>query len=115
MIPILTVQPLVENAIKHGVSPKMGPCRVIVKAEDVMTGLRISVQDTGVGFGKTQKSSSKGIGIGLDNVRRRLLLSCGPEANLDIRTSIDGTTVSFVVPYGMAEHVLASEVSRMPA
>ena len=47
MIPILTVQPLVENAVKHGVTPKMGPCRVIVKAEDIVTGLRISVQDTG--------------------------------------------------------------------
>lgn len=115
MIPILTVQPLVENAVKHGVAPKAGPCRVIVKAEDVSTGLRISVQDMGLGLGKTQKSSSKGIGIGLENVRRRLLLSCGPDAALEIRTNSDGTTVSFVVPYGMAEHVLASQGARMPA
>jgi signal transduction histidine kinase len=115
MIPILTVQPLVENAVKHGVTPKMGPCQVTVRAEEVPGGLRISVQDTGVGFVTNQKSSARGIGIGLENVRRRLLLSCGPAAELDIRSSVDGTTVSFVVPYGMAEHALATEVSRVPA
>ncbi len=58
MIPILTVQPLVENAVKHGVTPKIGPCRVVVKAEDAAGGLHITVQDTGVGFGSSQKSSS---------------------------------------------------------
>lgn len=116
MIPILTVQPLVENAVKHGVTPKTGPCRVVVKAEDILGGLRITVQDTGVGFGTSQKSSSGGIGIGLDNVRRRLLLSCGPTAELQIRTSEEGTTVSFVVPYGTtADHMLSTQASRIPA
>jgi two-component sensor histidine kinase len=115
MIPILTVQPLVENAIKHGVTPKAGPCRVVVKAEDVAGGLRITVQDTGVGFGTKQKPPSGGIGIGLDNVRRRLVLSCGPAAELQIRTSEGGTTVSFLVPYGIANHVSSTQVSRVPA
>lgn len=113
-IPILTVQPLVENAVKHGVTPKAGPCRVIVKAEEVDAGLRISVQDTGVGFGNNRAPSSKGIGIGLENVRRRLLLSCGPDAELHVQTGEDGTIVSFIVPYRAADH-MAPHAARVPA
>jgi LytS/YehU family sensor histidine kinase len=114
-IPILTIQPLVENAVKHGVTPKAGPCRVIVKAEVIAGHMRICVEDTGVGFDKSPRPSSGGIGIGLENVRRRLLLSYGPEAELEIRTDRDGTIVSFVVPYGTAGHVIATQVSRVPA
>lgn len=98
MIPILSIQPLVENAVKHGVALKTGPCRVSVTAEEGPDGLRIMVQDTGAGFAASRERSEKGAGVGLENVRRRLVLSYGSVADLRIQTGQDGTTVTFVVP-----------------
>jgi two-component system LytT family sensor kinase len=115
MIPILTIQPLVENAVKHGVAPKAGPCRVIVRAEEVPAGFRISVQDTGVGFAKKRTQSRPGMGLGLDNVRRRLALSYGVSTDFQIETDENGTKVSFVVPHPTTEHLAAMQHSRVPA
>ncbi len=98
LIPILSIQPLVENAVKHGVARKQGRGRVSVKAEKVPAGLRVTVEDTGVGFERSQTRPQDGAGLGLENVRRRLALCYGPAAELTIQSSGAGTTVSFLVP-----------------
>jgi hypothetical protein len=98
LIPILSIQPLVENAVKHGVARKQGRGRVSVKAEKVPAGLRVTVEDTGVGFERSQTRPQDGAGLGLENVRRRLALCYGPSAELTIQSSGAGTTVSFLVP-----------------
>lgn len=98
LIPILSVQPLVENAVKHGIAPKHGRGRVSVRANEGAAGLRITVEDTGVGFEQSQKGSPMGTGVGLENVRRRLALSYGPAADLQIQSAATGTTVTFLVP-----------------
>jgi LytS/YehU family sensor histidine kinase len=98
LIPVLSIQPLVENAVKHGVGAKQGGGRVSVRAEKVPAGLRITVEDTGVGFKRSQTQSQDGSGLGLENVRRRLALCYGSSARLQIQSSGAGTAVSFLVP-----------------
>ncbi len=93
-IPILSIQPLVENAVKHGISPQPGGGLIGLEARVDSCGvLRITVKDTGAGF----PSGPKG-GVGLDNVVRRLQLCYGAEAQLDIHSDNDGSVVSFTIP-----------------
>jgi two-component system, LytTR family, sensor kinase len=98
MIPILSIQPLVENAVKHGVAAQAGPGRVSVLAEKTDEGVRITVADTGPGFEQSRGNSQGGTGVGLENVRRRLTLCYGPAASLAITSSSSGTTVTFLIP-----------------
>ncbi len=98
MIPILSIQPLVENAVKHGISEKSGGGRVSLRADRDSQGLRVTVQDTGIGFEQSSKRPGDGASVGLENVRRRLILCHGPEADLHIRSNSSGTSVSFFLP-----------------
>jgi len=94
-IPILSIQPLVENAVKHGISakPEAGWLRLQVRAgTDAIT---VSVEDSG---GGAQPESRPGTGVGLANVIRRLELCYGPEAAVHFRTGPDGTRVEFRIP-----------------
>jgi len=65
--PPLVIQTLVENALKHGVEPKVGPVTVRMAAEAVSDGVDVRVEDDGVGLGELQ-----GQGVGLQNIRERL-------------------------------------------
>jgi two-component system LytT family sensor kinase len=97
-IPILSIQPLVENAVKHGIAPQASGGLVRVEARMDPTGnLTVSIRDTGRGF-----SNSKGAGVGLENVRRRLELGFGGEARLEIRSSGAGSEVSLTIPAAAA-------------
>jgi len=98
MIPTLSIQPLVENAVKHGIAAKEGPGQVRLIAEQGGLGLRITVEDTGVGFEESSKRSDKGAGVGLENVRRRLSLCYGTAAALEIRSTSAGSVVTFLIP-----------------
>jgi two-component system, LytTR family, sensor kinase len=98
MIPILSIQPLVENAVKHGIAAKAGCGRVSVTVSTIASGLCVSVVDTGLGFEESSRHTHEGAGVGLENVRRRLALYYGPAADLTIRSTGDGTTVSFLIP-----------------
>ncbi len=98
LIPILSVQPLVENAVKHGIASKQGGGRVQLKIEEVPSGLLIAIEDTGSGFPAQTQAGHGGLGVGLANVRRRLSLCYGPAAELHIGSSSAGTKVWFLVP-----------------
>ncbi len=98
MIPILSIQPLVENAVKHGISEKSGGGMVSLRAEKTVEGLRVTVEDTGIGFELSRKQRRGGAGVALENVRRRLVLCNGPAADLQIRSNNEGTAVSFLLP-----------------
>jgi LytS/YehU family sensor histidine kinase len=94
-IPILSVQPLVENAVKHGIAPKAVGGVVRIEARVDAEALHVTVRDTGAGF---QSDTGVRNGVGLENVARRLELCYGPEAQLDIRSDAKGSAVSLVIP-----------------
>ncbi len=93
-VPTMILQPLVENAVKHGISPKVGVGTIRIEAAREDDWLRISVRDDGVGFeggGRT--------GIGLGNVRERLTVAYETQGALEIESSPgEGTTVSVRIP-----------------
>ncbi len=104
-IPVLSIQPLVENAVKHGIAPSPEGGLVRIEARRTAAGaLHIRVHDTGVGFANTGAG-----GIGLENVTRRLELCYGPEARLDIRSGADGTEVSLAIPAATMQLVPLAE------
>lgn len=97
-IPAFTIQPLVENAVKHGVASKSAGGKVCVSADETPEGVRVTVQDTGSGFKERRQKEAQGAGVGLQNVRHRLLLCYGPAANLEVQSSSAGTIVTFLIP-----------------
>jgi hypothetical protein len=96
MIPILSIQPLVENAIKHGISAKPGSGLLCLRASMLDDELRITVEDTGAGM--SNGGSKSGAGVGLANLKRRLQLCFGPDADLSIDSGPQGTKVQFAIP-----------------
>jgi two-component system LytT family sensor kinase len=101
-IPILSVQPLVENAVKHGIAPHPAGGSVRLVARLAASGLHILVADSGAGLGTADADSKAGAGMGLQNVARRLTLTYGPGADLKIDSGPAGTIVSFTVPVAEA-------------
>jgi two-component system sensor histidine kinase LytS len=95
-IPILSIQPLVENAVKHGIAPEARGGLVRVEAHIADGGvLTVTVRDTGSGFRESQDGRE---GVGLENVRRRLELSYAGEASLSIRSGPGGSDVTMAIP-----------------
>jgi two-component system LytT family sensor kinase len=113
-IPSLIVQPLVENAIKHGVAPARHGGRVAVAAKVDDSAVRITVTNTGAPFRRELTPAS---GIGLRNVERRLECYYGRAASLRILTSPSGETIAeLTIPVNDAvetdEPVLAARNPR---
>ena len=78
-VPPMLLQPLVENAIKHGLEPKMEGGEVALSAKRIGSKIAITVADTGLGF---QNSTSNG--IGLKNVRERVKQLYGDAGSVSI-------------------------------
>ena len=97
--PPLMLISLVENAVKHGVEPKIGPVHVAVSARRLDDGrVEVSVADDGAGFGVASDASA-GSGIGLANIRERLRQMHGERAALALRARPEGGVVaSLTVP-----------------
>ncbi|HWQ52992.1 MAG TPA: histidine kinase [Bryobacteraceae bacterium] len=105
LIPVLSVQPLVENAVKYGVASHAGFGRVRLSAHAAGESVTVRVENTPGTHGRVAAHS--GFGLGLANVRRRLKLCFGPEADVTVRHEDDRTVVEFSVPF---EHRAAAEV-----
>lgn len=97
LLPSLILQPLVENAVKHGISPKVGGGRVTIEARIDDGDLRLAVRDTGVGLGNQGAIFEHG--VGLRNVRDRLLRLYGADYAPEVvsRPGV-GTTVTLRIP-----------------
>jgi two-component system LytT family sensor kinase len=93
-IPVLSIQPLVENAVKHGVSPRMGPGYVRIQARCDGEALRITVENSGSGSAEP----APGMGVGLNNVRRRIEICYGSGADLTLAVRPDQSTVELRLP-----------------
>ena len=108
MIPILSLQPLVENAVKHGVAMKGGPGRVAVRAHCTDGFLRVTIEDKSLGVAGSNAAPHDGFGLGLANVRRRLKLSYGPESELEVAYGTTGSMVTLVIPSRLRDVKVAS-------
>jgi two-component system LytT family sensor kinase len=98
-VPPLLLQPIVENAVKHGVAASAGPGRVSLRGRRADGHLLLEVEDDGPGVGPAP-SPGNGSGLGLQNVRERLHGLYGQEARLETssRGGRGGTTVHIVIP-----------------
>ena len=95
-VPALTVQPLVENAIKHGVRiRKEGVVTVRTKKTD--NGHEVVISDNGCGFDTTQQLGTDKTHIGIRNVEERVRIMCGGSVSIESRLD-EGTTVTIRIP-----------------
>ncbi|MRW91545.1 sensor histidine kinase [Duganella sp. FT80W] len=93
--PVMMLQILIENAIKHGLEPKIDGGRIDLRASVENQMLQVDVIDDGIGF-----NHFAGDGLGLANVRERLRIQYGNRAQLVIEAPLTGgTRASIRVPY----------------
>jgi len=93
-MPALLMQPLVENALKHGVGSKPGPARLEVKSQLEMGKLCLEVLDDGVGWDGTGTQR-----VGMNNTRARLQQMYGNQHTLSVnKLSIGGTSIRITIP-----------------
>lgn len=92
-IPVLSLQPLVENAVKHGVANREGPGYVRIRAGLHANELHILVENSG----GESPASAEGAGIALANVRRRLEICYGSGAALDLTFAQDKATAKITI------------------
>ena len=89
-LPPLLLQPLVENAIKHGIAPAKHGGEVVLSARGEMSAgqpfLLLQVQDTGAGASEMELARGRRRGVGLSNIEERLRSYCGLAASLRLET-----------------------------
>ncbi|WP_162523534.1 sensor histidine kinase [Calorimonas adulescens] len=94
-VPKFILQPLVENAIIHGIEPKKGPGRISIKGMFEGKFIKIVIKDDGVGMSTTEKEE----GIGIRNVRERIRLKYGEAYGLLFESKPgEGTNVTVLLP-----------------
>jgi LytS/YehU family sensor histidine kinase len=102
LVPQLLLQPLVENAVRHGIAPRESGGSVAVHADEANGRLRVIVEDDGVGMGNAPPAQS-GSGLGLGGVQSRLAHLYGTDHRLDITPcSPSGTRITIEIPYRTA-------------
>ncbi len=110
VIPFLSLQPLVENAVRHGLEAKEGPGHISITAEDSGAFAEVTIEDDGVGMDPAQLQSmlaghSDGDHVGLRNVDARLRQVYGDEHGLVIETAPgEGTLITMRVPKSQPGH-----------
>ncbi len=93
-LPPLTLQPIVENAVKHGMDPDSEPLHIFVRTRETDSGSVITVEDTGSGFEPTDDSEPH---IALNNIRQRLEMMCRGKLTITPREG-GGTVVKVTIP-----------------
>lgn len=95
-LPTLLLQPLVENAVKHGLAPTRAGGTLRISATDYVDRLKIVVEDTGLGFDPAARNRT---GVGLSSVAQRLAAHYGPNASFEIDSALGrGTRIEIVLP-----------------
>ena len=93
-LPPLTLQPIVENAVKHGMDQDSEPLHVFIKTDRTGTDSVISVENTGADFDPRDDSEPH---IALNNIRQRLEMMCGGSMTIKPRAG-SGTVVTVTIP-----------------
>lgn len=112
-VPVLSIQPLVENAIKHGVALRQSPGFVRIRIRKHADRVAVEISNSGAFREPAGITEAENSGVGLANVRRRLALCYGDESNLEIAGSNDVTTVRFSIPHATAvPHATAAPMAH---
>lgn len=97
MVPALSVQPLAENAVKHGTAKKPGGGTVTIKTREYENDYEIYVIDDGAGFDLSRPPDDERLHLGMENVRKRLKAMC--KGTLDVSSAPGkGTTAIISIP-----------------
>lgn len=97
LLPVLSIQPLVENAVKHGIAKKRGGGVVTISSQKTENAYQITVSDTGVGFDVDRYMEDGKIHVGLMNTRQRLASRMDATVDIDSTPGV-GTTVTVTIP-----------------
>jgi LytS/YehU family sensor histidine kinase len=104
----MLLQPLVENAIKHGLEPKIDGGEITVSAREKDHHLHIEISDTGIGFSQDENS-----GVGLRNVQERIKLIYGDSGHIVIEENKPaGVKVIIEIPKVAVAHEIHSNNCR---
>ncbi len=94
-VPPLTLQPIVENAVKHGMDPDSGPLHILIRTRETEAGSEVVVEDDGTGFDPALANEPY---TTLANIRQRLDMMCGSELDIASREGC-GTVVKLTIPH----------------
>jgi two-component system sensor histidine kinase AlgZ len=97
-VPPLVLQPLVENAVHHGIEPGDGPGTVTIRAQRSAGAVEIEITNPRI-EGHTQPPGRSGSHMALDNVRERLTLQFDVEARLETKALPNAYVVRIVLPH----------------
>jgi len=98
-VPSMILQPLVENAIKHGLSRKVGIGTIVIRSWRENSRVLIEIEDDGMGFTLERLDQPMASGIGLANVRERLRVIYGASYQLRLASEPGtGTTARIEIP-----------------
>ena len=99
VVPNMILQPLVENALRHGIAPKIEGGTITLRAKRSHGRLIVEVIDDGVGISEQRPAEFQGSGIGISNVRERLKVVYGQDFLLRIESQpAKGTAIRFEIP-----------------
>ena len=97
MIPSLSIQPLVENAVKHGVGQKIGGGTVTISTSETEDEYIICVTDDGVGFTEGEYADDGGTHIGIENIKKRLEMMINGKLKIESKKG-EGTKACVLIP-----------------
>ena len=99
-VPDLILQPIVENAIRHGVAPRAAAGRIEIRAERLNGSLRLQVRDDGAGLTREPGASGRRGGLGIANTRARLAQLYGADHGFEMRNAPGGgLCVDITIPF----------------
>ena len=93
-VPPLTLQPIVENAVKHGLDPDSEPLHISIQTRETDLGSEIIVSDNGSGFEAADDDKPH---LAIANIRQRLEMMCGGKMTITSRKG-GGTVVKLIIP-----------------
>lgn len=96
-LPALSLQPLVENAVRYGVTKRREGGTVTIRTDETPDSWQVSVLDDGVGFDPGQVSQDGRSHVGIENVRKRLEMMCGGTLEIDTAPGV-GTRATIKLP-----------------
>ena len=97
MLPALSVQPLIENAVKHGVGQKIGGGTVTIHTYETEEEYIICIADDGVGFADGEYADENGTHVGIENTKKRLSMMMNARLEIESKKG-EGTTACILIP-----------------